>query len=54
MNPRYVEYMSEEYYRLSAVQYIDYCGSKVPYGWITWEFLELEEKKIAKMVWTRY
>jgi hypothetical protein len=54
MNIKYVEYMSEEYYRLTSVQYIQYFGYKVPYGWITWEFLELEGKKIAKMVWTRY
>jgi hypothetical protein len=54
LKTKYVEYMSEEYCRLTQTYYLEYYGHRVPYGWITWEFLELDGKKIAKMVWTRY
>lgn len=54
MKTKFVEYLSEEYFRLTQVVYQDWHGYKLPHGWITWELIEIENKKIAKMVWTRY
>ena len=51
MKFKYVEYHSREWELLSLQNVHDWGAV---YGWITWEVLELDGIKIAKMVWTKF